>query len=184
MALTYTDLENLPQILPDFKITSSDGRQTYTSEMIVGKSGLIVCFICNHCPYVKNILIELVKVLNSAIEQNFAVLAINSNNIKSYPEDHPHKMLEIAKKNQFGFPYVFDESQEVARTFHASCTPEFFVYNHKKELYYAGRFDDSRPGNEVEVSGKDLKFALECLLEGVSYPDKIIPSMGCNIKWK
>ena len=145
----------------------------------------VVMFICNHCPYVKHILEALVS-LTKTYENNNAILfvAINSNDVSAYPDDAPSHMQSLAKKMAFTFPYLFDETQDVAKAYDAACTPDFFVFNKEDILIYRGQFDDSRPGNDIIPTGKDLKTAIDCLLNDNLVPENQLPSLGCNIKWR
>jgi thiol-disulfide isomerase/thioredoxin len=145
----------------------------------------VIMFICNHCPYVKHILEALVS-LTKTYQNNETILfiGINSNDVNAYPDDAPIHMQSLAKEMAFTFPYLFDETQDVAKTYHAACTPDFFVFNNENSLVYRGQFDNSRPGNAIIPTGKDLKTAIDCLLNDIPIPDNQLPSLGCNIKWK
>lgn len=145
---------------------------------------LLVMFICNHCPYVMHIIRKLVELTNEFIQRNVNVVAINPNDPLAYPEDSPEKMKEYAETFGYQFPYLFDDTQEVARAYDAACTPDFFLYDADLKLVYRGQFDSSRPGNNVPVTGEDLKRAVDCLLEGKSMDFEQKPSIGCSIKWK
>ena len=151
---------------------------------VVGIKGLLVMFICNHCPYVKHVQEQIVALSNDYQNQGIGLVAISSNDVEAYPEDSPDCMREEAKKWQYAFPYLYDESQQVARAYHAACTPDFYLFNNKQELVYRGQLDKSRPGNELPVSGEDLRTAIEDLLNGNPISEIQIPSVGCNIKWK
>jgi len=141
-------------------------------------------FICNHCPYVKHIRKELANLTAEFQEKGIAVFGINSNDIKNYPEDSPEKMVLEKRSAHYTFPYLFDESQEVARSYQAACTPDFFLFDRSGKLVYRGQFDDSRPGNQIPVTGKDLRQAMEQVLKGLLPQSDQRPSIGCNIKWK
>jgi len=143
----------------------------------------LIFFICNHCPYVLHIIEKLSEVLGSYQQSQITILAINSNDPNQYPEDSPEKMKQFAEQHGFSFPYLFDETQEVASTYHAACTPDFFLYNQNLELIYRGQFDDSRPGNTIPVTGADLKNAIDCVLNNLPNEAPQKPSLGCNIKW-
>jgi len=145
---------------------------------------LFMMFICNHCPYVIHVIKKLVELTEFAQENGIACLAINSNDVENYPEDSPEKMISFAKKNNFNFPYLFDEKQEVAKAYKAACTPDFFLYNKDKRLFYRGQMDSSRPGNNKIVTGESLLRAIKDLLTGKTSPLDQKPSIGCNIKWK
>lgn len=141
-------------------------------------------FICNHCPYVKHVRGELAKIGREYQAKDVAVIAINSNDATKYPADSPEKMKQESQEAGYTFPYLFDETQEIAKTYRAACTPDFFLFDGKQKLVYRGQLDDSRPGNNVPVTGKDLRAALEAVLSGQPVSPKQTPSMGCNIKWK
>jgi thiol-disulfide isomerase/thioredoxin len=141
-------------------------------------------FICNHCPYVKHIIEEVVKVANKYLDDGISFIAISSNDVENYPDDSPEKMQEFADDHHFPFPYLFDETQDVAREFDAACTPDIYVFDSDDKLVYRGQFDDSRPKNDEPVTGKDLRNALTNLLNGMPINPEQKPSIGCNIKWK
>jgi peroxiredoxin len=168
---------------PDFRLTSIDGR-TVSLHDLDDQPVLLVMFICNHCPFVKHVRGELAKLGRDYQHRGVAVVAINSNDVNSHPEDSPEKMREEAAAAGYEFPYLFDESQEVAHAYNAACTPDFFVFDGERELVYRGQLDDSRPGNNIPVTGADLRDALDAVLAGEPVPAEQKPSMGCNIKWK
>ena len=141
-------------------------------------------FICNHCPYVKHVQTKLAQLAKDYQEKGIAFIAINSNDIQTYPEDSPEKMKEVAEKLNYSFPYLFDETQEVAKAYKAACTPDFYIFDQNLECVYRGQLDDSRPGNQIPVTGKDLCNALDCLISGTTTSSIQKPSTGCNIKWK
>jgi peroxiredoxin len=145
---------------------------------------LLVAFICNHCPFVKHVLNGLVAFAQDLGARGVAIIAISSNDALSYPEDGPEKMARIAMHEHFTFPYLYDESQEVAKAYQAVCTPDFFLFDRDRRLAYRGQFDASRPGNATPVTGADLRAACESLLQGKSPPAEQTPSVGCSIKWK
>ena len=147
-------------------------------------SALVVVFMCNHCPFVKHIIDGLVKLAKDYQAKGVAFVGINSNDVEGYPEDRPQKMAQFAKEKRFTFPYLFDATQEVAKSYCAACTPDFFVFDGDRKLVYRGQMDDSRPGNNVPVTGADLRAALDAVLQGEPVPKEQRPSMGCNIKWK
>ena len=145
--------------------------------------GYLIAFICNHCPFVIHLIEHLTIQFNEIQKEGIKVLAISSNDVEKYPQDSPEKMKKLAQTYGFEFPYLFDESQEVAISYRAACTPDFFLFNANLELFYRGRYDSSRPGSQHPVTGKDLINAVECLQLGNPYPEKQMPSIGCNIKW-
>ncbi len=145
---------------------------------------LLLMFICNHCPYVLHLAEQMTAVANQALADGFAVLAISSNDVELYPQDGPEAMAEFAKQYGFEFPYLYDATQEVAKAYGASCTPDFFVYDHEHRLQYRGQMDASRPGNSEPVTGDELVAALRAVLKGRTPSEHQIPSIGCNIKWR
>lgn len=144
----------------------------------------VIMFICNHCPYVKHVNKELTRLANDYMQQNVCFIAINSNDINHYPDDSPENMKDTALSQKYPFPYLFDETQEVAKAYQATCTPDFFVFDKNKMLSYRGQLDDSRPGNNIKVDGGSIRKALDCLLMNNPVPVDQKPSIGCNIKWK
>lgn len=144
----------------------------------------LIGFVCNHCPYVIHLIDHLTEYFNQLTREGIAIYLISSNDIDKYPADGPDKMKELAIENGFQFPYLFDGDQSVAKAYKAACTPDFFVFDRKLSLFYRGRYDESRPGNELPVTGNDIKGALDCLLCDAPPPEPQQPSMGCNVKWK
>lgn len=192
MALTESNMMELGSRAPAFSLPSTEG-ETVTLESFDDAKVLVVLFICNHCPYVIHIAPKLAELAAEYQEKGVAFVAINSNDAQAYPADSFDKMKEEKQKRGYPFPYLYDETQEVAREFDAACTPDIFVFDQDRILAYRGQFDDSRPyriasGNydseENPATGKDLKRALDCLLNDKHVPDNQYPSMGCNIKWK
>lgn len=144
----------------------------------------VVMFICNHCPYVKHINKELTQLANDYIPKGVNFIAINSNDVEAYPDDSPDNMKKTAHREGYPFPYLFDPTQEVARAYQAACTPDFYVFDSKLQLVYRGQLDDSRPGNQIAVTGHSIRQALDCLLTNLPISAEQKPSLGCNIKWK
>jgi peroxiredoxin len=179
MSLTPSTMLPLGTAAPDFRLPDADGKMFALTD---GKNApaTAVFFICNHCPYVKHIQSALAKLGQEYQQRGVAVFAINSNDVKSHPDDSPAQM----KKAGYAFPYLFDETQAVAKTYRAACTPDFFVFDSKRNLAYRGQFDDSRPGNGRQVTGHDLRAALDAVLAGNPVPEPQVASIGCNIKWK
>ena len=165
----------LPDVVTGKKVELNDDKESLAT---------VILFICNHCPYVIHINHELVKLANDYLKKHIRFIAINSNDVQQYPDDSPENMQKIAIELRYPFPYLFDETQAVAKAYQAACTPDFYVFNKEHKLVYRGQLDDSRPGNSIEVNGESLRMALDCLLadQPVSSPQK--PSMGCNIKWR
>lgn len=145
---------------------------------------LLVMFICNHCPYVLHLIEPLVKIANKAQEDGFGVVAISANDVDVYPQDGPEQMRRFADQHGFDFPYLFDETQSVAKAYRAACTPDFFVYSRQHRLQYRGQMDGSRPSNNHPVDGQDLTAALQAVLADKPTTEKQTPSIGCNIKWR
>ena len=183
MALTPSSMLPLGTAAPDFNLPGTDGAQYSLRSFASGKL-LLVAFICNHCPFVKHIQTELARLGRDCREWGVAMIAISSNDVEAYPADGMDKMREEAAKAGYVFPYVLDATQQVARAYDAACTPDFFLFDGARELIYRGQFDDSRPGNGVPVSGKDLRAAIEAALANRAISAEQKPSMGCNIKWK
>ena len=144
----------------------------------------MVLFICNHCPYVHHINETLVSVANTYINKGIPFIAISSNDAIKYPEDSPEIMSDVVRKQRYPFPYLYDESQAIAKAYKAACTPDFYFFDKQLSLYYRGQFDPSRPGNEIEVTGRDLTTAIDGYLKGEKAPKTQVPSIGCSIKWK
>jgi thiol-disulfide isomerase/thioredoxin len=180
MSATPSNMLELGTVAPDFNLESVNGGSLSLSYADQSK-GFVILFICNHCPYVLHIEDKLVEVANEYIAKGIGFIAISSNDIEKYPQDSPEKM----KEKGYPFPYLFDESQEVAKEYKAACTPDLFVFDKNRKLVYCGQFDDSRPKNDNPVTGNDLVEALDAVLEGRTIPEeKQVPSIGCNIKWK
>ena len=171
--------------MPNFNLLGID-EKIYTNEMFNGKMGSLVMFICNHCPFVKHVNDEIVKLTNEIMEKNIAVIGINSNDSsqEKYAEDSIEKMREYAKNLAYNFPYVVDENQSAAKNFTAQCTPDFFLFDSESTLVYRGQLDGSRPGNDIPTDGVSLRSAIDALLNNEEPISEQLPSMGCNIKWK
>jgi peroxiredoxin len=168
---------------PDFRLPNPSGVTISLSDF-KDVPALLVVFMCNHCPYVKHIRDGLAKLARDYRPKAVAVVGISSNDAANYPADSPAKMAEEAASAGYIFPYLYDETQAVAKAYRAACTPDFFLFDHEQRLVYRGQFDDSRPGNGVPVTGKDLRAALDALLACKPVPSNQKPSIGCNIKWK
>ncbi|NMM50089.1 thioredoxin family protein [Marinigracilibium pacificum] len=184
MALTPTKNIPLGFNAPDFELQDTITGKTFSLNDLRGSKATVVAFICNHCPYVIHIREKLVEIADKYEVEGINFIAINSNDIEKYPEDSPEKMKELATALNFPFPYLFDESQEVAKKYDAACTPDFSVFDENLLCIYRGRFDESRPGNDIPVTGDDLSEVLEAVLSGDDVSQEQLPSMGCNIKWK
>ncbi len=153
-------------------------------DVLASDKATVVMFICNHCPYVKHIQTVLVDVAKTYIAKGVSFIAINSNDVANYSEDSPEKMKEVSERFGYPFPYLYDETQKVAKSYQAACTPDFYIFDRDLKLVYRGQFDDSRPGSGIPVIGGDLSSALDQLLKGALVDPDQKPSMGCNIKWK
>ncbi|MGM0635601.1 MAG: thioredoxin family protein [Bacteroidota bacterium] len=184
MALTPSNMLELGTKAPDFLLKDSVSKQTYSYKDIAGEKGTVIMFICNHCPYVKHVNDEIIRLANDYRILGFGFVAISSNDVENYPEDHPDKMWETARKLNYPFPYLFDEDQSVAKAYKAACTPDFYVFDAQDELFYRGQLDDSRPKNGIPTSGRSVREALDALLNNQAAPKHQKPSMGCGIKWK
>lgn len=184
MARTLSVMVALGQKATDFFLPDTVSGKNFSLNDAKGNVATVIMFICNHCPFVKHVNDGLVKLANDYKNKGIGFVAISSNDAKNYPEDAPDKMKEAALQLRYPFPYLYDESQEVAKAFNAACTPDFFIYDRNLQLVYCGQLDDSRPGNEIPVTGKDIRQALECLISNQPMPELQRPSIGCNIKWK
>ena len=173
----------LGTVLPSFRLQDIDGN-TVTSDDFARSKGLLVAFWCPHCPYVRHIRSEFARLAKEFQQKGGVVVAINSNDVAAVPEDGLDGMMQEARELVYTFPYLFDETQEVAKAFRAACTPDFFLFDGAQRLIYRGQFDDSRPGNQVLITGNNLGAAMDALLGGNTVPTEQRPSMGCNIKWK
>ncbi len=168
----------------DFSLFDTVSEKILSLNQIKGEKGTLIMFICNHCPFVKHVNSELVKLANDYKEKGIGFIAISSNDVVHYPDDSPVLMKEQAKKLGYPFPYLYDETQEVAKAYHAECTPDFFFFDSELKLVYRGQLDDSRPGNNKPVTGSDIRAAIDAVLAGKEVNPNQYPSMGCNIKWK
>ncbi|QNL21303.1 thioredoxin family protein [Hyphobacterium sp. CCMP332] len=184
MSLTDSNMMPLKTGAPEFEIINTLDQKKYTFESLKGDKGTLVYFICNHCPYVIHVINELVKISKVYEKRGIKTIAISSNDIEKYPEDSPEKMKQFAEVHRFAFPYLFDETQQVAKAYYAACTPDLYLFDANDKCFYRGRLDEARPGNDKPVDGKDLRNALEQLLNGKTPPMDQFPSAGCNIKWK
>ncbi|UCG53240.1 MAG: thioredoxin family protein [Candidatus Latescibacterota bacterium] len=170
--------------MPTFSLTDAVTGKTVTGTDNAGSRATLVMFICNHCPFVKHVMDEFGRLANDYLPQGVGIIAINSNDKENYPQDAPDRMKELVADKGWQFPFLFDENQDVAKIFRAACTPDFFLFDGERRLVYRGQLDDSRPGNNIPVSGKDLRAALDAVLSGELVPANQKPSVGCNIKWK
>ncbi|MBI4313750.1 MAG: thioredoxin family protein [Candidatus Omnitrophica bacterium] len=184
MALTPSTMLALGTKAPAFDLPDVVSGKKVSLEKFSGSKPFLVMFICQHCPYVQHVKSELARLGKDYMAKGVGVVAISSNDAANYPEDAPGKLKAFAQEMKFTFPLLYDETQAVAKAYSAACTPDFFLFDRKRELVYRGQLDDSRPGNGKAVTGKDLRAALDALLEGRPVHDDQKPSIGCNIKWK
>ena len=183
MAETPSTMLPLGTKAPSFRLPDPSGKWVSSDDFKEARA-FLVAFICNHCPYVKHIRFQFASLAKEYQSRGVGIVAISSNDVENYPDDSPEKMAEEIKQVGYTFPYLYDESQQVAKAFRAACTPDFFLFDRNRSLVYRGQFDDSRPGNPLPVTGADLRAALDALLAGDSVPLNQKPSVGCNIKWK
>lgn len=184
MSLTPSTMMELGTKAPDFSLPEVRTGETVSLNDFKDKEALLVVFMCAHCPYVKLVENELAAIGREFQNRSFGMVAISANDAENYPEDAPPKLKEQAEKLNFVFPYLYDQSQETAKAYRAACTPDIFLFNSDRELVYRGQLDDARPGNDKQVTGKNLRIAIESLYEGKPIPELQIPATGCNIKWK
>ncbi len=187
MALTPSNSFPTNSQAPDFRLLDTvSGKKVNLKELKgeKGEKGTAIFFICNHCPFVIHVNKELVNLSNAYSSKGISFIAISSNDVKTYPQDGPEQMKIVAEKHNYSFPYLYDETQEVAKSYNAACTPDFYLFDSELKSTYHGQLDDSRPGNGIEVTGKDMKDALEALLTGESPLEGQKPSIGCGIKWR
>jgi peroxiredoxin len=182
MAATPSTMLDLGTTLPPFRLRDINGKAV-TSNDFGGSRGLLVAFICPHCPYVRHVRAEFARLAKEIQDRGISVIAINSNDATAFPDDSPDGMRKEASEVGYTFSYLVDDTQEVAKSFRAACTPDFFLFDSQRRLVYRGQFDDSRPKSEVPVTGKDVKAAVDALLAGTPIPADQRPSLGCNIKW-
>lgn len=184
MSLTPSKMLPLNTIAPDFKLVNTINNTTLNLQDCKGIQGTVIMFICNHCPFVIHVNEALVAIANHYQKEDINFVAISSNDIANYPQDAPDKMKLHALINNYSFPYLFDETQDIAKAYDAACTPDLFVFDADLKLKYRGQLDNSRLGNSIPVTGNDLRHALECLLNNKENVQVQKPSIGCNIKWK
>ena len=184
MALTESNMLPLGTKAPDFTLPDTVSDELCSLEDLKSDKTTVIMFICNHCPYVLHVNAEMVNLANEYIEKGVSFIAISSNDVARYPDDAPDKMKETALNEGYPFPYLYDESQEVAKAYDAACTPDFYVFDARMKLVYRGRLDNSRPKTEIPLSGADLRAAIDAVLAGLPASEKQYPSAGCNIKWK
>ncbi|MCS6782929.1 MAG: thioredoxin family protein [Gloeomargarita sp. SKYBB_i_bin120] len=184
MARTPSTMLDLGTPAPDFALPDVVTGKTISLSTFADKTALLVMFICRHCPYVKHIQNELAKLGQDYKDKDIGIVAISSNDAEKYPDDRPESLKEMAQELGFTFPFCYDETQEVAKAYRAACTPDFYLFDRERKLVYRGQFDDSRPGNDLPVTGKDLRAAIDAVLSGQPVSPDQKASLGCNIKWK
>ncbi|NEP51073.1 MAG: thioredoxin family protein [Moorea sp. SIO3C2] len=184
MVLVNSTMLPLGSKAPEFQLPDAVSGETISLETFAGKQGLMVMFICRHCPFVKHVQGELAKLGKDYADANIGMVAISANDADNYPDDAPDKLKEMAQELGFTFPFCHDQSQETAQAYTAACTPDFFLFDANQELVYRGQLDDSRPSNGIPVTGKDLRAAIDAVLGSQPVNSEQKPSIGCNIKWK
>jgi len=183
MVRTPSTMLPLGTAAPDFSLVNVDSRTVSLSDFS-DAPGLLVIFLCNHCPYVIHVADQLAQLAHEYMNRGVAVVGISSNDVANYPADSPEQMVAEAEARGYVFPYLYDETQEVAQSYHAACTPDFFLFDARQKLVYRGQLDSSRPDSGIPVTGEDLRAALDAVLAGRAAAEDQTPSLGCNIKWK
>ena len=184
MVKTASTMLALGTTAPEFQLPDVVSGKTISLDTFVDSKALLVMFICQHCPFVKHIKSELAKIGQDYSQQPLGIVAISANDVANYPDDSPEKLKQMAKEFNFNFPVCYDESQEVSKAYTAACTPDFFLFDRDNKLVYRGQLDDSRPSTDVPVTGKDLRSAIDAVLQNRKLDFEQKPSIGCNIKWK
>ncbi|MGJ8592407.1 MAG: thioredoxin family protein [Aquaticitalea sp.] len=184
MAQTPSNMLPLGTKAPDFKLLDTVTQENTSLKECKGLKGTVIMFICNHCPFVKHVNEEIVRMAKDFKSKGINFIAISSNDVENYPQDAPDKMKEVAQNEGYIFPYLYDASQQVAKAYQAACTPDFYVFDDRLRLIYRGQLDDSRPGNGQPVTGSDIRNVLTAILNNQRVTEDQKPSIGCNIKWK
>ena len=184
MARTLSNMLPLGTKAPDFNLLDTVSGEYLNLKKLKGLKGTIIMFICNHCPFVKHVNPELVRLARDYSDRGIGIIAISSNDVENYPQDGPYLMKQNALDHGFIFPYLYDETQEITKAYDAACTPDFYMFDKDLKLVYRGQLDDSRPENGIPVTGKDIRNALDNILENKPISPHQKPSIGCNIKWK
>ena len=184
MSLTPSNMLALGTKAPEFQLKDPVSSKILNLSDLRGEKGTVIMFLSNHCPFVKNVNDEIVRMANDYRVSGFSFIAIMSNDVEAYPDDHPSLMLKTANKHHYPFPYLYDQTQEVAKAYDAACTPDFYLFDSELKLIYRGQLDNSRPGNGIPANGRDLREALDSVLNNRNVPEPQKPSIGCNIKWK
>jgi peroxiredoxin len=184
MTRTTSNTVALGTLAPNFYLKDTNSSEWFSFQDLKGEKGTLVVFICNHCPFVHHVIDEIHMIANDYRVQGIGMIAISSNDVTKFPQDSPELMTEFAFQNKFEFPYLYDETQEVAKAYNAACTPDFYLFDNQDQLVYHGQLDDSRPGNGIPLSGNDLRGAIDGVIYNRTINPDQKPSMGCNIKWK
>lgn len=184
MARTESNMFPLGNPAPSFTLPDVVSGKTVSLDELKSEIATVIMFICNHCPFVKHVQTQLVQLANDYQAKGISFIAISSNDAEAYPDDSPEKMKEVAEQLGYPFPYLYDETQEVAKAYQAACTPDFYIFDRELKCVYRGQLDDSRPGNGIPVTGESIRSALESLLHNQPVTVVQKPSLGCNIKWK
>ncbi|SHM47390.1 thioredoxin family protein [Flavobacterium xinjiangense] len=184
MTRTTSNTVALGTLAPNFNLKNTNSSEWFSFQDLKGEKGTLVIFICNHCPFVHHVIDEIVMIANDYRVQGIGIITISSNDVVKFPQDAPELMTEFAFQNKFEFPYLYDETQEVAKAYNAACTPDFYLYDNQDKLVYHGQLDDSRPGNGIPLSGNDLRGAIDSVTYNRTINPDQKPSLGCNIKWK
>ena len=183
MSLTPSNMLPLGTKAPDFRLFDTISEKTVQLNNCKGEKGMVIMFICNHCPFVVHVNPEISRIAKEYKAMGIGFIAISSNDVINYPQDAPHLMKKTAEEADYSFPYLYDEMQEVAKSYDAACTPDFYLFDKDLLLVYRGQLDDSRPGNGIPLSGSDLRSAMDAVLSGNAINNVQKPSIGCNIKW-
>jgi peroxiredoxin len=184
MVKTASTMLPLGTAAPEFQLPDVVSNQTISLATFADRQALLLIFLCQHCPFVKHVQQELARIAQDYSQQSLGIVAISANDIANYPDDAPEKLKQMAEDLNFNFPVCYDESQEVSKAYTAACTPDFFLFDAERQLAYRGQLDDSRPSNNIPVTGKDLRRAIDTVLQGQTVDFEQKPSIGCNIKWK
>jgi len=183
MARTPSNMLPLGTKAPEFDLIDTVTNKNLALQNLKGENGTVIMFICNHCPFVIHVNSEITRLGKEYQEKGIGFIAISSNDVENYPQDAPHLMKHVARENGYTFPYLYDETQKVAKAYDAACTPDFYLFDDTLELVYRGQLDNSRPGNGVPLNGEDLRMAMDALLNNEVINANQKPSIGCNIKW-
>ena len=184
MSATESNMLPLGTVAPTFSLVEPLTGKNCSLDELKSEKATLVMFICNHCPFVRHVNPQLVALALDYMPKGVSIIATSANDVESYPDDSPIKMAETAQRLGYPFPYLYDESQDVARAYHAACTPDFFLFDGEMKLVYRGQLDSSRPSNAIPVDGSDLRRAIDAVLAGKKVDERQLPSIGCNIKWK